>query len=79
MFGRFYLYGKEIIIPNQQNTQFEVRNISNFAGKFDFSLLDNLHTVCILRLKSLWTFGSVWGKNTLNTGSMCGAGEDPQA
>ena len=31
-----------------------------------------------LRLKSLWPHGSVWGKTTLNTGSVGGAGVDPQ-
>ena len=31
-----------------------------------------------LRLKSLWPLGSVWGKTTLNTGSVGGAGVDPQ-
>ena len=31
-----------------------------------------------LRLKSLWPLGSVWGKTTLNTGSVGGAGADPQ-
>ena len=30
------------------------------------------------RLKSLWALGSVWGKTTLNTGSVGGAGEDPK-
>ena len=31
-----------------------------------------------LRLKSLWPLGSVWGKTILNTGSVGGAGADPQ-
>ena len=31
-----------------------------------------------LRLKSLWPLGSVWGKTTLNTGSVGGAVVDPQ-
>ena len=31
-----------------------------------------------LRLKSLWPHGSVWGKTTLNTGSVGGAGADLQ-
>ena len=31
-----------------------------------------------LRLKSLWPIASVWGKTALNTGSVVGAGADPQ-
>ena len=31
-----------------------------------------------LRLKRLWPLGSVWDKTTLNTGSVGGAGADPQ-
>ena len=34
--------------------------------------------VCTLRLKSLCPLGSVWGKTTLNTGSVGTAGADPQ-
>ena len=41
--------------------------------------LEKIHSVHTLRLRSLWPLASVWYKTTLNTGSVGGAGVEPQS